>query len=489
MKATWARWAMLSLSMMGLCSLGCAKSTGVGGGGGSGGGSSGAGGEEPPKCPLDCSTVPVDDCHESVCNGDTLQCEIVLKSKGSPCDDGLFCTVGETCKDDGTCGGGTENTCGLEGDECNFTTCDEGLQSCELSAVPDGFECIVEGDLCITNAVCTAGQCQGVAKDCFFAPTPDACHVSACNPATGQCEPAPGNDGASCPDDGDLCMINKTCSNGACQGGTPKNCSAYTNGCNNGLCNPVDGSCYSDPIPPGGMCLEATDACNVGICDNNGQCLPMPANNGVACDDGNACTTGETCSAGACTGGMMGNYVVYFSETFSSNAQGWTYAQPVGEVNEWGIGPATPSSGGFPYGSEDPALDHTPSADNGVAGVDIGGYADQYIHDFHYIVSPVINTNVMGSVYVEFYRFLNSDYTPYMQNTVDVFDGTNWQNVFASTSPAVLDSDWTHVFYDLTAFKNANMKIRFGFNIGSSGVFTVSSWNIDDLVVANSVCN
>jgi hypothetical protein len=32
------------------------------------------------------------------------------------------------------------------------------------------------------------------------------------------------------------------------------------------------------------------------------------------------------------------------------------------------------------------------------------------------------------------------------------------------------------------------MKIRFGFDVGSSGVFTVSSWNVDDVVVANKVC-
>jgi hypothetical protein len=55
--------------------------------------------------------------------------------------------------------------------------------------------------------------------------------------------------------------------------------------------------------------------------------------------------------------------------------------------------------------------------------------------------------------------------------------------------PAVQDAAWTHVSYDITPHKNAAMRVRFGFDIQSGGVFTVSSWNIDDVVVANSVCN
>ena len=65
-----------------------------------------------------------------------------------------------------------------------------------------------------------------------------------------------------------------------------------------------------------------------------------------------------------------------------------------------------------------------------------------------------------------------------------------WVNVWSSGgSPGVQDAVWTHVSYDLTTYKSAAMQIRFGFEIGSSGVFTVSSWNVDDVTVANAVCN
>jgi hypothetical protein len=523
--ATWTRLGALALGIAALSGIGCATSIEADGGGGSSseggedgsGGAGGAGGAPVSPCPVDCDSIQAPMCFRGVCNETTLECEVVPSPKGTACDDGLFCTVGETCEE-GTCGEGYDNTCGMNPDSCSIVTCNEASKTCATKSGPDGTACLLEGDLCTVNTVCKAGQCVGSPKDCFFAPGIDECHIGVCNPATGECDPVPGNDGAECPDSGDLCMVSKTCFGGMCQGGFPKDCSFLTNGCNIGACDPADGSCYLDPIPPGGMCKEATDECNTGFCDMNGACLPTPnpgvacasatdvcnngfcdangkcvpapTNDGGACNDGNSCTMGEACSAGACTGGVVGNYVVYFSESFASNAAGWTFPAGVGVANEWSIGPAKASSGGFPYGNEDPAMDHTPTQDNGIAGVAIGGYATAVIHPQHYIESPVVNTNVMGTVYLEFWRHLNSDYTPYMKNTIDVWNGAIWVNIWSSgPSPAVQDAMWTHVSYDITAHKNAAMKVRFGFDIQSSGVFTVSSWNIDDVVIANAVCN
>lgn len=560
-----ARWTQLGaagLVTAGLSVFGCATSVGLEGAGGSSseggggdepstsgsGGMGGAGGVDLSPCPDDCSAVPVEPCMMAVCNEETLACDVVPSPKDTPCDDGLFCTVGEACEE-GVCGEGYQNTCGMNPDMCSIVTCSEATKACAMKAGPDGLECDDGGgDLCTVNRVCKGGVCQGVAKDCFFAPVPDECYEGVCNPATGDCEPMPGNDGEPCSGSGDLCMVQKTCSDGQCVGGFPKDCSGLTNGCNLGTCDPADGSCYQEPIPPGGECAEATDECNTGICDMVGNCVATPnpgvacpsqtnecnsgvcdasgacaavptpgvacpsatnvcndgfcsaagvctpsaTNDGAACDDGNSCTMGEACAAGACAGGVVGNYVVYFSEPFESNAAGWTFpAVQAGQVNEWAIGPAKASfSGGSAYGNEDPAMDHTPSVDNGIAGVVLGGYAAEVVHPQHYIESPPINVDVPGSVYLELWRWLNSDYTPYMKNTIDVWNGSAWVNIWATGgSPPVQDAAWTHVSYDITAFKNAALKVRFGFDIQSSGVFTVSSWNVDDVVIANSVCN
>lgn len=172
---------------------------------------------------------------------------------------------------------------------------------------------------------------------------------------------------------------------------------------------------------------------------------------------------------------------VLFSDGFANNAAGWTLG------NEWQIGSATASSGGNGGGNPDPATDTTPTFDNGVAGVVIGGNASTALHDFYYLTSPVINTNVIEPVNLQFQRWLNSDYTPYMQNVIEVYNGSSWARVWASGgSPGIKDNAWSLQTYDITPYKSSNMQVRFGFNVAQSGVFTIGSWNIDDVTIATS---
>jgi hypothetical protein len=179
----------------------------------------------------------------------------------------------------------------------------------------------------------------------------------------------------------------------------------------------------------------------------------------------------------------MINQVIHFSEDFSDNTAGWTLD------TEWQIGSAATSSGEI-YGFPDPASDNTSTTDNGVAGVVIGGNAATNLHPYHYLTSPAINVaNVSGPLWLGFYRWLNSDYTPYMQNVVEVWNGTAWIKLWETGSfPGVTDSSWTQASFDVAAYKNNAFKVRFGFLIGSSGVYTVSQWNVDDVILANIVC-
>ena len=183
------------------------------------------------------------------------------------------------------------------------------------------------------------------------------------------------------------------------------------------------------------------------------------------------------------------------SETFANNVAGWTLGP------EWEIGPAqqTPCNQeqlcsvldptAFPGG--DPDLDHTPTDDNGLAGVVIGGIIDQNLHSFHYLESPAFDANVPGPLTLGFYRWLNSDYGPtFMVNRIEAYNGSTWTVVWESgPSPAIFDNAWQHISHDLTAYKSASMKVRFGFRVGSTAVYTVGSWNIDDVIIANQVCN
>ncbi len=181
------------------------------------------------------------------------------------------------------------------------------------------------------------------------------------------------------------------------------------------------------------------------------------------------------------TGTDTASYVtmedVYFFEDFTNNNAGWT------TDTDWEIGSATASTGSV-Y-NDDPGADNSCSNDNGIAGVVIGGTAPTTIHPTYWLTSPTVDLTVApGNIYLDFYRWLNSDYTPYMQNFVEVYDGASWVQIWASgPSPGIQDNSWNLQTYDVTAYANAAFQVRFGFLIGSTGVFTISSWNLDDVML------
>ena len=71
-----------------------------------------------------------------------------------------------------------------------------------------------------------------------------------------------------------------------------------------------------------------------------------------------------------------------------------------------------------------------------------------------------------------------------MLDTVDVSsDGQTWITVFVNPATPLYDQGWTQQVVDVTQFKSATFYVRFGFEITLTGR-TVSSWNIDDVVIA-----
>ena len=458
---------------------------GAAGGAGGVGGEAGVGGEESP-CDIDCTQIQAPDaCNEYQCNPVNGKCEIVAIENGTECDDGAFCTVGETCND-GQCTGGYPNTCAEQVEQCYVIECNEIDDVCTVAAAADGTSC-TSGDACMINSKCQNGLCIGAEKNCFFAdlPAPNGCWTSKCNVLTGECAPTPVNDGGPCFDTADLCTVGKTCNAGACSGGTSVDCSAYDDGCKNGLCDPSSGVCFPDTVSQGEVCFDGANDCNAGACAADNTCELTAINQSGACDDGNLCTTGETCDAGVCGSGSSVTQTVYFEEGFTNNTAGWTLG------TQWTIGAAT-ASVSHEHGNPDPDTDYTTdTTDNGIAGVSIGGNASTAIHSAYYLTSPPIDTSgASGSVWLGYRRWLNSDYAPYMVNTVEVFDGIDWTVVWQSgTTPGITDSSWTLQLHELTNYKDAAMQIRFGVAVGDQNVLLVSSWNLDDVIVANVVCS
>ena len=178
-------------------------------------------------CVLDPSTVvtcPEDPppCRAFVCTPAVGSCALVNAPDGTPCDDGLFCTLVESCLDGEIVSGGPR----CPAVAC-IRGCNEVMDLC-LPA-PAGTVCAGGPDSCVLDGVCTGGSipCPGAT---FRPPS------HACRPSTGPCDPAESCSGTSarCPadvllplwslcDDGDPSTGPDVCDGaGACVGSLPQ---------------------------------------------------------------------------------------------------------------------------------------------------------------------------------------------------------------------------------------------------------------------------
>jgi hypothetical protein len=200
------------------------------------------------------------------------------------------------------------------------------------------------------------------------------------------------------------------------------------------------------------------------------------------------CGAGLACDRGTCTDLGCGG-ASYFEESFASaNANWWTMD------GAWDIGAATAWTGGTVETgtSEDPTSDHSPGTDDMLAGVAIGGVAPADVTSTpNYLTSAAIDTSQGPSpVYLEFYRWLNSDVAAKMTNTVEVFDGRAWVILWSGPEDGtgVLGEDgWTWQVYNVTDYRNPNFRVRFGYLVKDASVGAVGSWNIDDVRIANNL--
>lgn len=385
-------------------------------------------------------------CSDGLKNGE--ESDVDCGAGCQPCADNMACIAPTDCVSDvcteglcipANCGDGVQN--GDESDvDCGGGTCDGCVgggvcvvdddclsESC-AGGVCEATECLVDADCAAFNGECTMGDCK----------TPGF-----------TCQAVPIKEGMAC-DDGNLCVGSTTCSAGTCGGGTPVDCSALSDQCNAGACDPGTGQCVANPMPPDTSCFEST------------------------------CTGNKLCDEGVC--GDPDNKPFVFYEDFSDNSAGWTLG------TEWAFGATKTSVCGS---GSDPASDHTPTTDNQVAGVVLGGCYATTIHDDYCLTSPKIDTSAIpGTASLSYWRWLYSDYGPYAVNKIDVFDGnTNtWVNLFLTGgSPGISDNAWKFFTFDVTAYKHANFQARWCFKT-ASGVFTRPGWSIDDVTVGPNTC-
>ena len=384
----------------------------------------------------DATTTDGATCDDGALNGD--ESDIDCGGSCAACADGQLCNDGPDCSS-GNCEAGT---CAPP-DPCANEVLDEGETDidCGGSCGP----CDV-GQMCLVNEDCLGDCVEGLCEppecledvDCEVQNSECATYTCVDYACVGEAV----NEGGDCV--AGLCSTQDICTDGVCGGGIPTDCSDLDSPCSVGVCNPEDGMCFAE------------NAANDTPCQ-----APLGCGDAALCTDG-VCTD----DAGS----------ALFYEPFADNSQAWELD------TEWEIGSAIAGCG-------DPDTDHSPTDDNGIAGVVLGGCATTSLHDYYCLTSAPIDTTGLNDVWMSFWRDLYSDYTPYMKNKIEVWDGQNWVIIFETFgNPGVNDSDWMFFEYDLNAYSNAALQLRWCNNIGSNGAFNRGSWNVDDVVIGPMSC-
>ena len=314
-------------------------------------------------------------------------------------------------------------------------------------ACPEGQACSGDAD-CATQA-CAAGTCVvATCREDADCPAPDApCSRSACDPATLACAVVPADDGEPC-DDGSLCSVTSACAAGACVATRPADCSGFDS------------------------------PCTVGKCDEQtGACLAVDIADGIGCDDGDSCTIAEVCQAGSCVTDEAG---ALFFEDFSAPADGWLLDE------SWEFAPATASLPGT--GGADPASDHSPGADQMLAGTVVGGLDGTPSHPRWCMTSPAIDTTpATGDLWLSFWRHLHAPALPKVVHTVQVYNGATWKTLATGHDVVTDDPAWTLVELNATGSQAVDFRVRICVE-RLAGAPDFAGWSVDDLTVASIAC-
>ncbi|MEZ6197081.1 MAG: hypothetical protein R3F20_15340 [Planctomycetota bacterium] len=177
---------------------------------------------------------------------------------------------------------------------------------------------------------------------------------------------------------------------------------------------------------------------------------------------------------------------VLFFEKFDNNAAGWSM------TGDWAIGATSVGSTvAISCGLPDPDFDASGDLNGGVAGAGLGAAIDgDNVYGPVQLTSPAINAHGQAKLMLEFQRWLNADYDPYMASTVEVFDGCNWVLLVnygsGGSSTQINDSSWVTVQFDITAYANKDLRVRFGYQVFTTSAYDdCAGWNVDNVKILN----
>jgi hypothetical protein len=196
-------------------------------------------------------------------------------------------------------------------------------------------------------------------------------------------------------------------------------------------------------------------------------------------------TTSLTLELTACGGDLIpvdvpltlgqpgGMETIYGTGYEAAGDEGWTHYQ-VSTQDDW--------QRDIPYGtsSYDPSTAYEGSKiwgnDLGADGWD-GNYKDNVNN---YLLSPVINCSGKTGVRLQFMRWLTVEEAIYDQATIYVGSNQVWQN---QQNGNHLDTQWTPVDLDISAYADNNPSVQIKFELVSDGGLVFGGWNIDQFAI------
>lgn len=213
-----------------------------------------------------------------------------------------------------------------------------------------------------------------------------------------------------------------------------------------------------------------------GLGDNRNDEFEVTAD--PTCPTGYLVTVGLTITAGnyqttARFDLTVGDRAVLLGDNFSTD-KGWA---GLGGDAEWTIGPCVGAGG-------DPVNDYSHLGDNQVLGNDLteDGQYNAGIAETDWVTSPVIDCSNITGVILSFYRWLGVEGSGSDHAYFEVFDGTDWVNIFENGTSTMTETEWTLQEFDLGTYADHNPAFMIRFGLGStSGSGNYCGWNIDDL--------
>ena len=167
---------------------------------------------------------------------------------------------------------------------------------------------------------------------------------------------------------------------------------------------------------------------------------------------------------------FYGNAQIIFQDDFSTD-QAWTLN------GSWERDTAV----------AEPATDHTGLGDNNILSNPLGiDYLANMTRED--VVSPVIDCSTYTTIELSYWSFSGCESSSYDHMGVEVFDGTNWVEIW-SNAASFQETDWTFYNFDVTSYAtgNANFQVRFYMGTTDGNVY-YSGFAIDDFKLENITC-